>query len=692
MLRIRTLLGGLFALLFGLTLTAGIILSQVDKQAVYQKLAHFVSEQSAWRLAPDGRLSWSFLPLGIRIEQLRATHATQAHEIAIDEALLELNWLPLLSGTVQTRQLHLSAPHIQWQRNQAAEQTLPHQPPAQQKPAPSADQHLAIELRAVHIENGHISLLSSAQQEEWTINKLSLDLANWQDQSPSPVVSRFELIGAQLPDALRVTASATITTHIRHSSLTLGNLSLSIEGSDAAPGSLYPLHLDGAATWQDDTLRIDSLNLRNAHLNVRSSLHMTLSPKPKGEARIQASVTGAEALISALGGPANLPLKHVKSLSALRWEDHTYTMQLQELLLDGERWQGALRVAGTTPQFNVQLQGERFDLRPWLHYLNNTSASNAPSAARSQASSAPPGEPFEFPELHLSAELSLDHLLLPRGEIHHIAAQLSSDAQHVHLQSLSFEAAEGRAEFSAQLHHENWPWRTQLTGSAQNIALKALNDLVRAEPLPLQGRANLQIELSAQSAQPQHILSSLAGTGRFAITEGKVAGINLQHLTCLTYAQFNREPLNTPSWPAETRFESLSGELTLHSGTLSIPQLNLNSATLRGEGKSTITLDPAELNATLALYANGAHPDPACRVNPRIARLPLPATCTGTWSPNTIKCNVDSRTLLGAAKHIAKDEAQRKAEKELDRALEKNLGNQPEAREAVKSLLKGIFQ
>ena len=113
--RVRTLLGGLFAILFALIIVAFIALGHIDRKAVYQQLGALIAENSAWQLDPEGSLSWSFIPLGIQFENVTATHRDYAHRAHLETALLELSWLPLLSGTVQTERLVITAPRIEWQ-------------------------------------------------------------------------------------------------------------------------------------------------------------------------------------------------------------------------------------------------------------------------------------------------------------------------------------------------------------------------------------------------------------------------------------------------------------------------------------------------------------------------------------------------------------------------------------------------
>lgn len=690
--RVRTLLGGLFAILFALIIVAFIALGHIDRKAVYQQLGALIAENSAWQLDPEGSLSWSFIPLGIQFENVTATHRDYAHRAHLETALLELSWLPLLSGTVQTERLVITAPRIEWQLvtepDAATPGTSPTTTSSPQEQTASTDSGLSLVLREVRLEDAEVRLLDASQQANWTISDLSLALNGWQDATPSPITSRFRLQGDVLPHSLDITASATLTTDLGQQDLALDNLSISLAHGNGEKNALFPLSIDGAASWKNETLRVPTLNIQNDYLKIGSTLESRFPPATQGKAQLQASVSGAHKLLALILDRENLPLKSLKLNASLGWDATQFIAKVHDLQMNDARFQLGLNAEGTPVQYALQVSGDNLDLRPWIRALNQTTqAAPGTSPSSDKALPAP-----TLPNMYAKVDLALNRLRLPRGEITDIAGRLHYSPEHVRLEQLSFAAAEGKFTFQADIEHAKSPWKSRLNGSAKDISLAALNDLVRPDALPVNGLATASFALTTQGTHTPELLQSLAGTGKISIRDGLLQGTNLQRLSCIAYAQFNRETLGVQEWPDFSSFEAIDGVLAIEERVLSIQSLILQSATLRGEGQGTIQINPAELSASLALFAHGAHPDPACRVNPRIARLPLPATCSGAWSPANIECKVDNGALLEATKDLAQDEAQRKVEKELDRALDKKLGDQTEAKEAIKSLLKGIFQ
>ncbi|MDX1452063.1 MAG: AsmA family protein [Oleiphilaceae bacterium] len=703
MLRFRTLLSALAGLLLLTAVIAGIAISQIDKQATYMKIAELVAQHSDWRLSPEGQLDWSLLPLGLKIDQLRLAHIDQKQAIAADTLVLKLAWLPLLTGTLQVTHLSALRPDIRLVTSPPSDQE---QTPlasdddaAQKQTATSDDESSTLELAldALAIDNGVI-VIDHDSPQSLTISNLFIRLDQWRDQAFAPLSIKAMIEHAALPNMISASLSTSIKTELNSASVELANLSGRIDATENDTPHLLPLTFDGALRWdgQSKLLNSPSLNVMSQAVSIKSSVDGSFKNDMQVRGAVELSVNRLADLITELGGPANMPLQRSRLNANITLQQEQARIALTKWQIDDSTWQGETFFDLSAQRYQAMLSGDTLDLRPWLNFINSDKSDNdqtrtKQSKSQDQLSAADATKP-NLPEIDLEAKLAIAQIMLPRGTIQNTSAHLTHQPHQASTLKLSAALAEGTVQAQARLDHTRPPWQSTLTAQLDQLSLEALNNLAREQNTPVQGRASGTLRVKALGHTTDALIQSATGKGELRILQGQVEGINLHHLMCLTYAQINRETLQTNSWPEHTAFESLDTQFALDQGTFTLTALSLNSATLTAEGSAKAQLTPADLSANVAIRASGAHPDPACRVHPRITRLPLPATCSGSWSPPDVACKVDSKTLKSAVKDIAKDEAQRKAEKELDRALDKKLGGDEQSKDAVKSLLKKLLK
>lgn len=141
---------------------------------------------------------------------------------------------------------------------------------------------------------------------------------------------------------------------------------------------------------------------------------------------------------------------------------------------------------------------------------------------------------------------------------------------------------EGTAEGSLTLSASGMPeMRQELTLSKVQIGplLRDMKGIKR-----ISGTADMQWSLRGAGESQAAMVSSLAGGGKFSVTEGALHGIDFLRLFS------NPTPQDGEEAGAETRFTSLTGTATVKSGIISNHDLKMESPKLRVAGQGNVIL------------------------------------------------------------------------------------------------------
>jgi uncharacterized protein involved in outer membrane biogenesis len=198
---------------------------------------------------------------------------------------------------------------------------------------------------------------------------------------------------------------------------------------------------------------------------------------------------------------------------------------------------------------------------------------------------------------------------------------------------------------SAELDSHGESNSGSIRGSIHNVDINQLLSSLTAASEKLYGSLaipSFSLQFSGRNAA--EIRSSLKGSGRLTVTQGKLAALNL--LATIEQA-LNATTQATPATKGSTPFNTLSADLNIAQLRMNVANLVLDGPALRAEGSGVIGFDQS-LSFNLTAHVNGG----LANLYNKVSMHPASNTAD---VPLTIAGTVDSPQVRPSVKKIATD-------------------------------------
>src|SRR5690606_1446745 len=146
------------------------------------------------------------------------------------------------------------------------------------------------------------------------------------------------------------------------------------------------------------------------------------------------------------------------------------------------------------------------------------------------------------------------------------------------------------------------PARFSVAQRLNGIELGPLLKDAMGKEAPIEGKGNVQFNLTAQGATVSQLKQTLSGTGQIALRDGSIRGINIARTVRNARAGLQALVGNAPAQTGtgnvdeRTDFSELSGSFTITNGVLRNEDLSAKSPLLRMSGNGSVNLVEENLN------------------------------------------------------------------------------------------------
>ena len=239
-------------------------------------------------------------------------------------------------------------------------------------------------------------------------------------------------------------------------------------------------------------------------------------------------------------------------------------------------------------------------------------------------------------------------------EIKDLQATAEMKGQEARLNNLSLQLFGGflRTQGTLGLGTPSPPFSGKV--SLQGLQLGPALQAVGTDQVSISGTAGAELALTGRGFTQPDLVKALAGTGRVAVKDGKIEGINLlqEAATLLKVVGVSLENVKT------TAFSTIESEFAIKQGLIAVQRLLMDSHDFQATGGGTIGLDQSlnmKLNLTLsqALSQKIAAGSPIAKVAMSGGRLSLPLLITGsTQSP---AYGLDTKMFAGKVQEQVKE-------------------------------------
>ncbi|MFB9145347.1 AsmA family protein [Halomonas alkalicola] len=643
------------------------------------------------------------------------------------------------------------------ERSEAAEEVLA-PAGASAGPVPDGQGGLAVALNIanVQVRDGEVSYRDLGAGHELRLESLGITGSNVNPRSAFPIRTSFRLVGHDDldPEAQENTPRLTsdvslegrVTLGLAERRYRLENLALTttsrlaavegeqklvLKGSELhldaierrlhlAEGSLdatlnhpalgdspLPLSLAFAleADLLEETAHLRDLVLSGEHgLSLNGNLnvdHLLEAPAYEGQLRLAAfSLRPWLERFDSLPAMADdEALTEVVLTTPVRGDMSRLELAGLTLTLDGSTFTGQLSAGLDGRALDFDLQGDRLDLDAYLppaEPAGERAAAGLPGITRAHAEAPGALVPAEWlAELALAGELRLGGLGLAGLEFRDVGLTLEGADGRQRLSRFEAGFYEGSLAASGELDLTRDPIHWRLAPRIERVRadelLKALGD----EEAALRGRFSADGELTSRGNSWPDLRRHLDGRVEARIDDGAILDVNVSRELCTAVAALEGRETSR-DWHPDTRFEEAGATFVIRDGTLNSEDLLvvIPGIELGGEGWLDLISERFELRAAARVVDTA---DAACRVNPRLERLPFPVRCEGSLSGDSAEwCRFDREAFQSAIGEALRDELGRRVGEEAERRLEGTLerlderlgeGSGRELRDALRGLL-----
>lgn len=716
----------------------GVALFLIDPNN-YKTLIQEKAQQSIGvHIEIEGDIAWSLLPIGFDLNGLSIFDRQGKLFTRIDSMQLAVDTFSLLTLKPRIEGVYASGAKIvlskDKQGNNNWDNILYHAPANDTKPStiPGAHSQTAAPLensggavpmfipaQHIHFRDIAIDYFDASTKKDVSISELELEVSHATIAKRFPLALSYKFSS----DALSLSFAHELETGIEVSpDLQQVSLTDLINNVDAGGAFGRNREIKLSLTGDIEVSRLSqelvarNIQLSGAGLAIDTNFKLTtidLYPHMKG------TISVAPFALSSINQHLSLDLgindnafRSVTFQTPFEFKNNKVSLPTFDLRIDNSQFLGRLAYHIVNHTLDLNIKGDTLDVDNYLAAIDSShgasltqqqhartvlGAINSPDSASINSTNPKTILPIEAMQ-KLNAEITFaqDHLQYSGLELDDIQLEARLTGQALAVELIKVRSFEGLFTANGSITLNTSPvW--QFNGDLVGLNLEpALASYVSDLPVSAEGRLNGAFQLNAQGNSVSELLQSNHGSLNFDISEGALKNLNLDRYMCEGIALINKKTLSS-DWEKGTSFRSLTSKNALLNGTLSTRSINIQTPSLQAYGTGNIELESSKFSYNLAVKPLGISSDHACAVNAKFTNLEIPLKCAGslTSSDEAIDCRLDKQRITRLIEQLAKEEANRKVEKELDRGLEKQLGEyinkDSELGKQIKKSILGIF-
>jgi AsmA protein len=722
---LRYLLITIVALILLAVAAVAIAMLVIDPNTYKPQIEQAVEKQTNLDLTLDGDISWSFIPIGLELNNVEAKLDGERF-IALERLVAEIDFWSLLAMSPQVNNFVLDGldAHLSVNKKGEANWTriIPEkdaQQAASSEPAPdatasetaseSSSEPLNFNVSNVEIANARVHYTDATTGQEITLEDFTLGASNITLGSEFPLDISFRVETTEPQMSVKGSIAARLLANQALDAFSASGLDASFDiKGDAFAGKTVTAKISGslAANLANETANLKDISFSFANLSANTNLTVEgFGDKPKLAGNIAINEFSLKKLLENLGQPA-IETSDGNVLTALAFSTNiggaagkpeltNLALKLDDTTFDGS---GSYNLASSALVF--RLTGDALNADRYLPPPSDTPAtasstgSNSGTGTSTASAQADPDSqllPLDtLRALLLDIDFGLNKLTVSNLQINEIKASALAKNGVLEIDEFSgklyYGSFDTTATIDARSNTPKWSINTNVT-DVQTLPL--LNDL--AEVDMLSGGANLKINAKSTGNTMSALRGNADGKITFNLAEGEFRRMNLTRLACQGIALVNQETLGTTDWGTATPFNDMRGTLDINGNTLNNTELLASLAGMQLEGQGNVDMQQTLVDYELGLRIVGEiHRDPACRVTDIVRNVVIPLECRGNLSDDPAGlCSFDGSRFRDSLQDIAKNAAKAKAEEKIKEKLQEKLGEA--AGDKVKDALKGFF-
>lgn len=729
---IRYVLIAIVALVVLAVVAIAVAMAVIDPNDYKPQIEKVVEEKTNLDLILEGDIGWSFIPLGLELNDVEATLDGE-RLVALKQLVAKVDFWSLISMSPQVSTFVLDGldAHLSineqgegnWARimPEPAEGDKPKdaQDVASNEAAPkaggdkSSGDPLNFNVDNVQISNAQVHYSDQRTGQTVTLENFTVNASNITLGSEFPLEVGFRVETAQPQFAVDGSIKARLVANEALNDFAVSGLEAVFKmNGEPFGGKSVTAKLGGSAkaNLENETATLSDFTASLANLTLNTNLDVKgFGDKPTLKGKVAISEFSLKDLLENLGQPA-IETADAEVLQAIAFSTNiggpAGKPALSDLVikLDDTTFKGSGSYNLDNGGIVFDLQGDKLNADRYLPpKVEGAEAAN--DAPAQTAGAGPEGDilPLEtLRSLLLDIDVGLSELVVSNLTINEIKASTTASKGVLKVDEFSGKLYEGsfgaKATIDARTDNPKW----SITSDVSNVqTLPLLADV--AEITMLSGGANLKVNATTSGNRISALREKADGQISFNLAKGEFRNMNLTRMACQGIALVNQDKLTTDDWSDTTPFNDMHGNFDINGNIFDNTDLVASLAGMKLEGNGTVDMKQTLVDYKLGLRIVGEiHRDNACRVTEYVEDVVIPVECRGEFSAGAASlCSFDGSRFRDTLKTIASNAARKKAKEEVDKAkgkaeekvrekLEEKLGEG--AGDKVKDALKGLFK
>ena len=750
---VRYVLYAVIALIVLAVAAVAIAVAVINPNDYKPQIEAAVEKNTNLQLQLEGDIGWSFIPLGLELNQVEATLEGERF-VALEQLIAKIDFWSLIAMSPQVNTFLLNGLDARLEVNEqgegnwarimpeksadGSEAPAPDGASAEPAPTETADtaeetggEALNFNVENVEISNASVHYNDKSTGQSVTLEDFTVTANNITLGSEFPLDIRFKVETSQPKFAVDGSISAQLKANQALNEFAMSGLKAVFDmNGEPFGGKSVTAELGGslAANLENETATLSGFTASLANLSLSTDLNVKgFGDMPALDGKLAISEFSLKQLLSNLGQPAIETedpdvLKAIALSTNLGGEPGTVALSNLKITLDDTTFNGGGSYNLGTGGLVFDLNGDKLNADRYLpptpeegEAASSETAAESDSPAQQTAAASQPETdllPLEtLRTLLLDIDFGLGELIVSNLTINEIKASTTAKDGLLKVDEFSGKLYEGSfgANVTIDARSDNPKWN--IRSDVSNVqTLPLLTQL--AEVDMLSGGANLKLAVNTNGNRISALRNNAKGDISFNLAEGQFRKMNLTRMACQGIALVNQDSLTTTDWGTTTPFNDMRGTLKIDGNTLNNTDLVAALAGMRLEGNGTVDLEQTNLDYELGLRIVGEiHRDEACRVTEYVENVVIPVECRGNFSEDPAGlCSFDGSRFRDTIKDIAANAARAKAQEEIDRAKAKATEKVDEAKQKaedkvneklqeklgeeggkVKDALKGLF-
>ncbi|MCW8331647.1 AsmA family protein [Photobacterium sp. SDRW27] len=371
-----------------------------------------------------------------------------------------------------------------------------------------------------------------------------------------------------------------------------------------------------------------------------------------------------------------------------------FQTDIDEISLDGN----ASFKSADIPVIRFAVNSDSIDLDAFLGLGNK----EEPAVEPSDTSSTSTGKPYSASEPAMSKDVEPDLSALKTLDVAGTMKLGKLKAANAKLANVLVDVKVAKGiltlkHFDADLYQGHIKTQATLNANGKLPTYKVSKQIrgVQVQPMlvdvidndVLAGKGDITVKLSGSGLAEQRIRKNVAGTVDINFADGAVYGVNVPEMIREARATLKGKKAEYVKEEKKTDFSAMTATFKLGSGKASTNNLDVDSPLLRiaGEGQTNLVSEVIDFTVNTSVVATSK--GQGGKQIDEVADLTVPIDVKGNWTEPKFSLNL-------AALLKQNNELEKKAHKEVERGLEKLLGDKAkddDIKKAADKLLKGLF-